>query len=207
MGHRYSPHRVKIGHWPATAFLLAGGLLAGHAVTMALEAFTGTVPPEEFFTPLGYVIAAGGLIGLSIRWTDHRPILGWVVAGVAGVAAVGWLAITMSQIGELAGLVSAQSPVFPPVFYLGVLGTTMVAYLGFVVLPQRGRTVPDSVIGLLVAVPLLLLAVIGNALVFDGAPIGGFVVGTGLAVAHLSVGVVLRSANESPTTIGEGTVG
>lgn len=184
-------HFESLENWSPVLFLFAGGLVIGHAAIRGVEAFTDVAPPPDVFGPTGYLLAVLGLLGLYPALADRTPRLARTAAVVAAVPLVGWVIISASSFGEVAGVLPSESWVLPGVFFVVHLVTMVLTYVLFGVASLRAG-VHSRTVGRLLLVPPALFVVMmaGGATVGYSAP-GAFVVGSGLALAHLSIGAVL----------------
>lgn len=193
MGLIHERHRAFLETESPTAFLLAGGLMVAHVLTMGVQTFTAIRTPEDFFTPVGYLLGMVGLVGIASLVADQHSWTARAVAVLAAVSATGWAVIVGVQFGELTGVLQAELAVLPVAFFVGVLLSTLIAYglLGMTAVRAEGpmRTVGRR----LLVPPFLLLGVVLNGVLLGGSPIIGFGLGVGLTLAHFAIGFALRT--------------
>lgn len=181
----------------ATLFLAAGGLLVIFAANTGARVFTdgGYSAVHSTVGPAGFLLGIVGLLGLSPALAGRTPKLARVAGVVAAIPAVGWFVIAVFGIGRAAGILPGMSVVLPvPVVPVLVILTTILTYVLFGVADLRAGVHLRAVsFALLVpAVPFLLL-IVGLAVL---GPVEGaeFAIDVGHALAHLTVGIALRTA-------------
>ena len=180
---RYSP----------TLFVTAGVLMAGHAATWGVRSFTDASPPTGVFAASGHLVALVGLIALSGVLPNRTPSLARTAVLTATVPAVGWLAVTVEQLVEVAGVLPPRAVVLPPALYAVVLVSTIVAYVLFTVASHRAGS-DSRGIGVLLLAPAALLATVFLARAVLAEPaLAGFVTGSGLSLSLLAIGHRLRT--------------
>lgn len=196
MAEVHSPHWESLEHWSSRLFLAAGVLFVGHAAVRGIEAFATAPTPVDVFGPTGYVVAILGLFGVYPGLATRTPGVARVAAGVAAVTAPAWALISGWNFGEAAGLLPPQTEVFPGVFFVVVLSSTLLLYLLFGVASLRAGVHTRAVSLLLLApVALFLLLIVGGVFLSMDSAAGGAVVGGGMAVAHGAIGGTLLRAN------------
>lgn len=195
-----------------TLFLVAGGLLAVFAALLGYEALANTAAPEDVFGPPGFLFAMVGLLGLYPTLADRTPRLARAGAVVAAVSAVGWFAITVLAIGEVAGVIPALEAVGPlgPVVIVAAGGTMVLAYLVFGAASLRTGVYARTVGLLVLAPPVIFGVMLLQAVLF--AQFGQFsestmawsavAIGGGQALVHLGIGYRLQIEG-GPTDHGE----
>lgn len=188
-------------------FLIAGGLLVIFAAETGARVFAdaGISAIHSFVGPAGFAFGLGGLLGLHPSLANRTPKAAHIAAMVTAIPAVGWTVISVFGIGSSAGILPGMSVVFPAVFPIVVLLTTILGYVVFGVVSLRTETHSrmTSIVLLLPAIPFLALFV--GLAVLGPVAWAEFVIDSGHAVAHLAVGLVLRntgvpSAREEPAT-------
>lgn len=179
-----------------TLFLIAGCILVIFAADTAARVFAdgGYSIVHSSIGPGGFFLGLVGLLGLYPALADRTPLLARVSGGVAAIPVIGWLIITVFGIGHAAGVLPGMSVVFPvPVFPILVGLTTILAYVLFGVASLRAGTHSRvvSIVLLVPAVPYFTL-IVGMAVL---GPVQGmeFAIDSGHALAHLAVGITLRS--------------
>lgn len=179
----------------ATLFVVAGGLLLVFAANTGFRTFTDASVPaiHSVFGPGGFFVGVLGLFGVYPALADRSPKLARAVGVVAAIPLVGWFLITALGLGNAVGVLPGPSVVLPGPTPIVVFLTTMLAYLLFGATTLRTGSHPRTVgfALLLPAVPFLALMVAVQVL--SPAQGGEFVIDTGHALAHLAVGLTLRS--------------
>jgi len=187
--------------WRATAFLLAGMILAINAAIVAAEVVAGVENWRtlgQIFVGAGWTAAFIGLLGLypgladRSRWLSRAgaffAVIGAIVFAVMGVASVGYYT------GILAGDMTALVPLFLPGVVLGSI-------LGFVTISVASlRTdVYSQTVGVLLLIPptLVILNLITGITGIESATATLAIV-IGDTLAMLAIGNVLRKG-EVPT--------
>lgn len=158
-----------------------------------MEAFSALTPPVDVFGPAGYLLALVGLLGLYPSLTDRVPNLARIAVAVAAFPLAGWIVITASSVGEVAGLIGSSDGVVPGVFFVGHVVAMILAYSVFGVAVLRSGRHPRLVGVLLLLVPVLFVGMMAGAAVVGDVATGSFVVGSLLAVTHLAVGYSLQT--------------
>lgn len=179
--------------WSPVLFLLGGGGVITHAVIQALVAFTAVSPPPDVFVTTGHLIALVGLLGLYPALAERTPRLATAGLAATGIGVIVWIVLTAGQILAVASAIESMAALFPGAFFLGVLGTTILAYtlVGAAALRAGERPTVD---GLLILAPAVLLAVlIGKSVVASVGAVDGVVIGAALALSMLALGVRLQS--------------
>lgn len=184
-----SPHWTRLERWSSSAFLAAGGLLTVYAALNGLAAFTDTayLMLEDVVGPGGFVFGFIGLLGLYPALSDRCPRLARAAALFVTLGAVGFSAITVSNIGELVGIGSGSSAAWFPVAMGMVIVGMALGYLSFGVTSLRAGVHP-RLVGLLLLLPSLVFTVmaIGGATGIATAT-GAFLISSAQAVIHLSI--------------------
>lgn len=191
-------------------FLIGGGLILGHAAIRGVEAFTNVAPPPDIFAPAGYLLATLGLLGVYPVLAKETPAIARIAASVALVPLLGWMVIFLAAMAEILGLIASPSVVIPGAFYGVHLGAFTVAYLLFGLASLLGNRHSQTISALLLAPPLLFIVMVVIAAIAGDSAVGAFLVGAGLAVAHLAIGLTLRNANartDHDTPAGDLTTG
>jgi hypothetical protein len=183
----------------STLFLLAGGVLAVFATNTAARVFadSGLSAVHCIVGPAGFFLGIVGLFGLYPALVSQTPTLVRVTGVVAAIPAMGWFVITVFGIGSSAGVLPGMSVVFPPVFPMLVVLTTILAYLllGVTSLRAESHSRAVSIALLLPAVPFLTL-IVGMA-VLGPVEVAEFIIDSGHVLAYLLVGFTLRSESGS----------
>lgn len=184
---RYSPR----------LFLVGGALVVGHAAVNGLEAFTEIGPPPDVFGPAGYLLGVLGLLGLYPALADRSPRAARLAAALAVVVLLGWIGILAQTVGVAVGVVGPDAGVLPGVFLFAHLAGLVLSYLLFGALTLVTGGHSRTVGGLLLLVPLFVVGLVAGAHLFGNSAAGSFLLGTLLALTHLSVGIAL-GAGGSP---------
>jgi hypothetical protein len=189
----HAPRWRWLERWSATLFLVAGGFLLIHTGNHTLEAFTAMEYPLHHEVPFGFVgmtLGFVGLLGLYPRLADRSPTLAGAGAVLAVVGAVGWLVIGLSTLARDLG---AAPPEWLGVFGLLIFVGVILGYLTFSVTGLRTEAVSLAT-GVALLTPLLAMAVnVGLVEAGFGSPAGQVVVASSFALAHLAIGVALRT--------------
>lgn len=179
--------------WSPVLFLLGGGGVITHAAVQAIEAFTAITAPPDVFVTTGHLIALVGLLGLYPALARESPRLAAAGLVATGIGVGAWIVMTVGQFLAIAGAIESLTALFPGAFFVGVLGTTILAYtvVGSAALRAGGRPTVD---GLLILSPAVLLAVlIGKSAVAGVGAADGVVIGAALALSMLLLGLRLQS--------------
>lgn len=185
-----------LGGKSATLFLVAGGLLIVFAANTGIRTFTegGYSAVHSIFGPGGFFLGIVGLFGLYPALAGQTSKLARVAGVVAAIPAVGWFVITVFGIGNAAGVLPGMSVVFPAVFPILVVLTTVLTYVLFGATSLRAgihsRVV--SIALLAPAVPFLTL-IVGLAVLAGPVEWVEFVIDSGHVLAYLAVGIALRT--------------
>lgn len=185
-------HWGSLERWSPKLFLIGGMLVIGHAAIRGVEAFTDMVPPPDVFGPLGYLLVFFGLLGLCRAHREQAPKMTRLYTSVTAFTLVGWMVISTMTFAEAIGVLAGQSSILPGGFYMVHLLMVVLTYL-MVGISSLLADVHSRTIGLLLILPALLFItlMVGSA-VSGTFAIGSFVIGTAQALAHLSIGEVLR---------------
>lgn len=202
-----TPHWESLEQRSEILFLIAGGLLVGYATLNGLAVFTDVAYPavEDVLGPAGFVVGFLGLLGVYRVFVDRTPWLARIgtVFAICGVA--GFAAITVLSFGQLTGLVSGEPPVwFPVVLLIGAIGMI----LGFTSCGVASlRTgVYSRRVGILLVAPATIFALmLSQAALFaqfglfseTTMQLSAFLISSGQAVVHLSIGYSLRLGGAS----------
>lgn len=110
-------------------FLVAGMAMIVFAANTYLKTFAGTSSPviQGVIGPSGFLVGVVGLFGLYPRLADRTRMLARGAAGIALIAAVGWVVIIVNGIGETLGVLSQPSGPLA-VIPLVVIGTMILGY-------------------------------------------------------------------------------
>lgn len=184
----------------AILFLVAGGLLVVFAANTGARVFTdgGYSAVHSIFGPGGFLLGILGLFGLYPSIAGRTPTLARVTGVVTAIPAIGWFVITVFGIGNAAGVLPGMSVVFPAVFPILVVLTTVLAYVLFGVTSLRAGIHSRAVsIALLApAVPFLTL-IVGLAILAGQVEWVEVALDSGHVLAYLAVGIALRSEGVS----------
>lgn len=176
-----------------TLFLAGGGSLVVHAVHHGLEAFVGIEYPLHHEVPFGVagmILGFIALLGLYPKLADRTPKLSGAGAVLAVFGAVGWFVLGVTALAEELGV---EPPAWLDAFGLLIIGGVILGYLTFSIASLRTDIV-SRVTGLVLLTPLLVMVMnISIATAGYGSLKGQFAVSSGFAVAHLAIGVALRS--------------
>lgn len=188
-----NPQWESIEQWSPVLFIVGGSGVVTHAALMGVEAFTSLSTPPDVFVTAGHLVALVGLLGLYPGLVDRTPRLARVAVAVSAVPIAGWVVMTVGQLLVVAGAWPSLTEVLPGVFFLVLLGSSIVTYGLFGAATLRCGAVSRAD-GLLVLAPGLLMAV----LLVDSAVTGlsaldGLIIGGALAASMLILGVRLRS--------------
>lgn len=157
----------------ASAFLLAGGLLAGSTILKGVEWYTHVTVPGTaiaLFALPGLMGSILGLLGISHRLTARAPRLSRatvvvaLIAGIAILSTYGWLLVG----GLLSTTLGLDVSPTPPPFVLVFLVVTMGIGFGLFGVTIVYSAVPSRLIGRL----MLVFAVSWFAIVAAGAVFG-----------------------------------
>lgn len=175
----------------AVLFLAAGVLLVGHAAIWGIRVFTDLRPPTGLFAALGHLIAGVALVTLYPMLTDRIPSLSKGIVIAAAMPVVGWFVITAEQLIETAGILPPRAIPLPSVFYIGVLVSTITAYVLFTVACRRAGLF-RSFYPLLLAPAILPVAWFTAQFVGRATELIGFFIVVGMALSMLAIGYTLR---------------
>jgi len=200
-----STHWDAVEQWSPMLFLVAGGLLVGHATVQGIKAFTTMTTLPDVFVTTGHLVALVGLLGLYPVLVDRTPRLARAAGAVAVVPLAGWVVLTGTQFLTVAGVMSSMTDALPGAVGMLVPVSTILTYVLFGVATLRvggdSRTV-----GLLVVAPAALFVVLLVAsVVTEASAILGVIIGGGFALSMLALGARLRSwdhptEHTAPTT-------
>lgn len=190
----------SLERWTATAFLLAGVLFLGFVARNAVLAFGGGLSSQAtqalyiaFVVP-AELAAYVGLLGLYPRLADRVPKtagLGAALAVLAAVAVSGFAA--SATLDLLAG--RTEPTAASQIFYLVTLLATILGFIVYAVATLRSG-VPGHRVGLLLVVPpATYLVMMGGAAAGVTPEWSTFALSATQAVAHLGIGLVLRSGS------------
>lgn len=186
--------------WSPTLFLIGGAGVVTHAALMGIEAFTTLPTPPDVFVTTGHLIALIGLLGLYPRLVNRTPRL-TRLAGIVGIGATaGWSVMTLGKFGVLVGVWESLNSAFPGVFFIILLGSSILTYCLFGLASLRSG-LGSRTVGLLVLAPGVFMTV----LLVDSALTGlsaldGFLIGGGIAISMLTLGFKLRTLPERNDT-------
>lgn len=192
---RDSPFAPLAGR-SSTLFLLAGVAFVVFAASTGARAFTDAAYPtvHDVLGPAGFFLGAVGLFGLYPTLRDRTPTVARAAAVVTAIPAVGWFAIAAIGIGEAVSVLPDASVVLPGVAFIVVFLATILAYLLFGAATLRSGAHARAV-GVLVLLPaVLILLLIAGMGVLREVVWGEFAIDAGHALAHLAIGIALRTA-------------
>jgi hypothetical protein len=183
----------------ATLFLIAGMLTTIYATAHGIEAAMAMVlEPNPF--EFGYVVGFLGLLGLYPTLAGRSPWLARVGAMAAVLGAVALSAFTLIHLADLVGLVSsdpAAAPswfgVFKPLALIGFVG----GYLALGIASLRADVYSRTVGLLLLAPGIIVVWMIWTMVAGYADELTAFVVSAGEAMAHLALGVTLRTESSA----------
>jgi len=184
--------------WSPRLFLVAGAVLVIYAALHRLEAFMDVAYPmvrDGIIRPIGYVLGFVALLGLYPKAVDRSPKLARAGAVFAVLGAVGWFVTGFESLAEHAG---ADPPARLGAFGLLILLGFVLGYLSVSVASRRADSL-SRITGIMLLTPILVV-VVNLVIAATGytSPEGRFVVSSGFAVAHLAIGLSLRT-EEVPT--------
>lgn len=210
MGIATDSHWKLIERLSPMAFLAAGVLLLGHAAVLGIQAFTDMATPIDVFAPVGHLLALVGLVGLYPVFADRTPRLARAGVVLAAVVAVGWAAVTLSIVGTSLGGSSPQTEALLGILSIVVLTSTILPYTLFGVAVLRTHVARRAAGFLLLTPAILLTVLLVNIAILGASLLDGVVVGTGLALATLTIGFTLwagRIPTPRPSSNGDVTPG
>jgi hypothetical protein len=179
----------------ATLFIIAGIVLAGNALLLGLETFSGFNAPELPLLPLGFLLGILGLLGLYPRLVMTAPGVVKTAAVLAIVPTIAWTFFTISGILELMG--AWMPPENTPIAIVILVTTSVIAtYILFSIASFRGEQTSGFLASLLLLpAALFVLLLIGSSM---GVAewIGPFIVDSGHMIAHLAIGFTLLSESQ-----------
>lgn len=186
--------------WSPTLFLVGGAGVVTHAALMGIEAFTALATPPDVFVTMGHLIAFVGLLGLFHRIVGRTPRLARLALIVGIVATAGWSVMTVGKFAVVAGVWNSLNSAFPGVFFIGLLGCSILTYFLFGAASLLSG-IGSRTVGLLVLAPGGLMTV----LLLDSAITGlstldGFLIGGSLAISMMALGFKLRTLPERNET-------
>lgn len=199
-----NPQWDSIEQWSPVLFIVGGSGVVTHAALMGVEAFTALSTPPDVFVTAGHLVALVGLLGLYPGLVDRTPTLARVAVAVSAVPIAGWVVMTVGQLLVVAGTWPSLAGVLPEVFFVVLLGSSILTYGLFGTATLRSG-VASRADGLLVLAPGGLLAVLLVDSVVTGlSALDGLVLGGALAVSMLALGVRLRSWPERTSRVSRG---
>lgn len=192
---------VSASHWESiedrsqTLFLLAGVLLVAYATFNGVHAFTGIVyeSVENVFGPAGFVLGFLGLLGLYPRLADRSPRLARLGAVCAALGAVAFSVFVVANLGEIAGVLSAEPPAWAVVFVALAAVGMLPGYLSVAVASLRTDGHSRSVGLALLAPPAVFGSMLAGGLMGGSPQWALFLISAGQALAHLAIGYALRT--------------
>lgn len=176
-------------------FLVAGALLVVFASNTGARVFADAGVPavHSVFGPAGFFVGVVGLFGLYPALVDGSPGLARVAAAVAAIPLAGWFVTAGVGVGNVAGVLPDATVVLPGVAFVAVFLTTILSYVLFGVASLRAD-VHSRTVGLLLLAPaaVFLTLIVGMG-VLSAVAWMEFVVDGGHALAHLAIGLALRT--------------
>lgn len=191
-------HWNTIERWSSTLFLVGGILMTAHAVMMVIQAFTGLATPPDVFAPTGSLLVFAGLFGMYRTLADRAPTSSHVGAVCVALGVVGFSVITGRNLAELGGV---GPPDWVAIFTVPALIGTIPGFLAFGVASLRADAHSRTVGFLLMASAVIFLALIVNVIVLGASALGGIIVGSLLALTHLTLGYSLRTGPSSTDSV------
>lgn len=190
---------APLGDKSPALFLTAGGLLAVFAANTAARTFAdGGVPAiHDSVGPAGFFVGLVGLLGLYPVLADDAAVLGRLAGIVAAIPLVGWFLLAVFGLGDAVGVLPDASVVLPGAVLIVVFPLTMLAYVLFSIASLRSPA-NSWTVGLVLLAPVLPFLTL--ILVVQTGPAvewGEFVIDSGHALAHLAVGIALRTTVSS----------
>lgn len=184
------PRPLHIETWSPRLFFAGGILVVGHAGMMGVQVFTGMTTPPDLFAPAGHLLVFSGLLGVSLSLGNRVPRLARAGGVCVVLGMVGFTGITIGNLGKLVGI---QPPDWFALFILLATIGMVPGFLAFGIASLRSD-VHSRTVGLLLLAPgALFLVLIVEVLIFGASTVGGFIVGSGLALTHLAIGYALRT--------------
>jgi len=201
---------ISTKHWKlleaqsGTLFLVAGALVVVYAGLHGIEAATDMVlEPNPF--EFGYVVGFLGLLGLYPTLADDNPWLARAGAVAAVLGMIGLSAFTVLHLAELAGVVARAGPPWLGIFIPLPLIGFVVGYLAFGVASLRTDAYARLVGLLLLAPGIIVIVMIVQILAGWTSQLQAFVISAGEAMAHLAIGVTLRTRSSATDSEGLST--
>lgn len=192
-----------LGRWRATAFLIAGAFLVAFVVRNVIIAWGGgfsetteaalyvaTVAPTE-------LAAYAGLLGLYPEMSERTPRAagaGVIFASIAAIAVVGF------GVGSVPPLLASGSPEPPGIvrlLWIVMLITTILGFLTFGIASLRSRVPSRTVGALLLVPPITYIVMMAGGILGYTPPWSTVALSAVQAVAHLAIGLTLRSGGVS----------
>lgn len=184
------------GRTEATAFLVAGSLLAIYAILKGIAAFTETAHPtaENVVGPAGFVVGFIGLLALYPSLVERRPDSARAGAIAATIGAIGFTAVVVTSLGRLAGVLPPDPPGWYPILLGALLAGMLFGFAASSVASLRSGT-HSPVVGLLLFGPPVIFAVMLSGVVHSivADAVANFLISSGHAVVYLLIGTTLRA--------------
>lgn len=200
MGDASTRRRKSLERLSPTLFLVAGALLVAYAVLNGVAAAAGIAhePVEDVVGPAGFALGFVGLVGLYPGLAERSPKLARTGAVSAALGAVGFSAIALGGLVQIAG---AGPPGWLTSFVLlaaiGMIGGYLSAGVASLRSDDRSPTVgvllllPAGVFAVMLSQAVLFVrfgAFTETAMAWSAVAISG-----GQALAHLAIGYTLRT--------------
>jgi hypothetical protein len=172
-------------------FLAAGALFLIWAGMQGVEAFMNRSAPVDVFGPAGFAVAFVGLLGLYPSLADRSKRLVQVGAAFAVLGFVFAAATSLWHLGLW--VFPAVVPAYASALAGGMLLGQFLGYTPFGVASLRTELHSRTVGLLLVAVPVLLVALLVTLATGYASPVTAVVFDIVTALLHLAIGVTLRT--------------
>lgn len=184
--------------WSPRLLQLGGVLLAGHAITSGIKAFTTISTPPDLFVTTGHLVALLGLLGLYPLFVSGSRLLSKLALATGVVGVLAWLAMTVAKTLVAVGVIPSIWAVLPAALVGVLLISTVLAYgLFFAAATQAGWLTLR--LRLLLATPgLLIVLLMVDSAVTGASNLDGLLIGGALACAMLGLGHAIRTSTPSP---------
>ena len=208
---KISPYWTSLERRSATLFIIAGGLLVGHAAIRGIRAFTDIPTPMDGFGPAGFLLGFLGLLGFYPALSERSPWLARVGALLAIVPILDYALILAWGFAEMAGVVPHLFELLPGAIFFPIHQSAMVLTYGlFGVATLRVGSLPQKV-GILLVIPsFLILGLVVDVPFIQDSAAAGFLAGSAIALIHFVIGYSLgpgRTLRDSDAPTGEQTTG
>jgi hypothetical protein len=190
---------ASLERWSPTLFLVAGALGLVYTALWGLVAFVGVEYPilrDVVFRVQSYVVGSVALLGLYPSLADGRPKLARGGGVFAALAVVGLLVDGLVGASRsLAVYLGAEPPAWIAAFGLLILLGFVVGFPAFGVASLR-TGVHSRIAGLALLTPVFVTAMnLGIVAAGLTSPTARFLVSGGYALAHLAIGVAIRTGS------------